>query len=304
MITKQILIIDDEKEQAEALKNSIVLVLFPDADVFLASKEDEIERAVTERFYNLVLLDIKLNGYRKDGIEYAKQIIEVNPFAKIIFISGFLADYMDVLNEFLKSNRVLAFSGKKTNYEEWKKELEPLIRSYYEESAYKNEVNKALLASYANAKNEPDTYKKGVLFEDFVSFLFRNIGYKTIQKRVKDFSLNEVDLIVRNDITDNFLSRFGEYILVECKNRPAENVAKNEYIVFKNKLDTTNHLAKLGFLVTTSKMARTAYQEALRDCRDIDKVVFIDDQRIFELINAEDMKEKLKEIIDSQVKDN
>ena len=83
----------------------------------------------------------------------------MNPFAKIIFVSGFLADYTDVLNEFLKSNRVLAFSEKK-DYEEWKKELEPLIRSYYEETTYKNEINRILLASYANAKNEPDTYKK------------------------------------------------------------------------------------------------------------------------------------------------
>lgn len=303
MITKQILVIDDEKEQAEALKN-IVLEMFRDADVFLVSEENEIEHAVTERFYNLVLLDIKLNGCRKDGIEYAKQIMEVNPFAKIIFVSGFLADYMEVLNDFLKSNRVLAFSGKKTNYAEWKNELEPLIRSYYEETEYKNEINKALLTSYANAKNEPDTYKKGVMFEDFVSFLFRNVGFKTILKRVKDKSLNEVDLIVRNDIDDGFLSKFGKYILVECKNKPGNNVSKNDYIVFKNKVDNTNHLAELGFLITTSKMAWTAYQEALRDSHDVSKVVFIDDQRIFELINAEDMKEKLKEIIDAQVKDN
>lgn len=302
MITKQILVIDDEKEQAEALKRT-VLEMFPDADVFLASKEDEIEHAVAERFYNLVLLDIKLNGCRKNGIDYAKQIIEVNPFAKIIFVSGFLADYTDVLNEFLKSNRVLAFSEKK-DYEEWKKELEPLIRSYYEETTYKNEINRILLASYANAKNEPDTYKKGVMFEDFVSFLFRNIGFKTILKRVKDRSLNEVDLIVRNDIDDNFLTKFGKYVLVECKNRPGDSVSKNDYIVFKSKLDTTNHMAELGFLVTTSKMAWTAYQEAMRDSHDVSKIVFIDDRRIFDLINAEDMKEKLKEIIDSQVKDN
>lgn len=303
MITKQILVIDDEKEQAVALRN-IILEMFPDAEVFLASMEDEIERAVAERFYNLVLLDIKLNGCRKNGIEYARQIMETNPFAKIIFVSGFLADYMDVLNEFLQSNRVLAFFGKKTNYAEWKKELEPLIRAYYEEATYKNEVNKALLASYANAKNEPDTFKKGVMFEDFVSFLFLNIGYKTILKRVKDLSLNEVDLIVRNDIDDGFLTKFGKYVLVECKNRPEDSVSKNDYIVFKNKLDTSNHLAELGFIVTTSKMARTAYQEALRDCRDVSKIVFIDDRRIFDLINAEDMKEQLKEIIDSQVKDN
>lgn len=302
MITKQILIIDDEEDQAKALK-SIILEMFPDSNVFLTSKEDEIERAVTERFYNLVLLDIKLNGCRKNGIDYATQIIEVNPFAKIVFVSGFLADYMDMLNVFLKSNRVLAFLEKK-GYSEWKKDLEPLIRSYYEETTFKSEINKALLAAYANAKNEPDTYKKGEMFEDFVSFLFRNIGYKTILKRVKDKSLNEVDLIVRNDIDDSFLPKFGKYILVECKNRPEDKVSKNDYILFKNKLDTSNHLAELGFLVTTSKMAWTAYQEALRDSRDVSKIVFIDDQRVFELINAEDMKEKLKEIIDTQVKDN
>lgn len=304
MITKQILVIDDDKEQAEAIKNNVLKIMFRDADVFLASEENVIERAVAERFYNLVLLDIKLKGCRKNGIEYAKQIMEVNPFAKIIFVSGFLADYLDVLNDFLKSNRVLAFSEKKTNYVEWKKELEPLIRSCYEQAEYKNEVNKALLASYANAKNEPDTYKKGVMFENFVSFLFRNVGFKTILKRVKDKSLNEVDLIVRNDIDDVFLSKFGKYILVECKNKPENNVSKNDYIVFKNKVDNTNHLAELGFLITTSKMAWTAYQEAARDSHDVSKVVFIDDQRIFELINAEDMKEKLKEIIDTQVKDN
>lgn len=303
MITKQILVIDDEKGQAEILKG-LVLEKFQDADVFLASEENEIERAVTERFYNLVLLDIKLKGCRKNGIDYAKQIMEVNPFAKIIFVSGFLEDYLDELNDFLKSNRVLAFSEKKTNYDEWIKELEPLIRSYYEEAEYKNEINKALLAYYANAKNEPDAYKKGVMFEDFVLFLFRNVGFKTISKRVKDKSLNEVDLIVRNDIDDVFLLKFGKYILVECKNKPENNVSKNDYIIFKHKLDNTNHLAELGFLITTSKMARTAYQEALRDSRDLSKVVFIDDKRIFELINAEDMKEKLKEIIDTQVKDN
>ena len=64
MITKQILVIDDDKEQAVALKR-IVLEVFSDADAFLASKEDEIEHAVTERFYNLVLLDLVHDNFYK-----------------------------------------------------------------------------------------------------------------------------------------------------------------------------------------------------------------------------------------------
>jgi CheY-like chemotaxis protein len=267
------------------------------------SKEDEIEKAISERFYNLVLLDIRMDGFKKDGIAFAKQILELNPFSKIIFVSRFLTEYMDYLNIFLKSGRVLAFSDKK-EYSKWMEELKPLIQSYYDETEYKNEVNKALLASYAEAKNEVDPYKKGVMFENFVTILFRNIGFTTIMKRVKDKSLNEVDLIVRNDINDGFLSDFGQYILVECKNKPEESISKNDYILFKNKLENTGGLSNIGFLFTTSKMANTAYIEAVRDSHGSRKVFFVDDKGIYDLLNADDMKGKLKDIIDSQVKDN
>lgn len=302
MITKQILIIDDETVQAEALKKKIGEA-FPDAEILALSKENEIDKAISERFYNLVLLDIRMDGFKKNGITFAKQIIELNPFSKIIFVSRFLTEYMDYLNDFLKSGRVLAFSDKK-EYGKWMEELKPLIQSYYDESEYKSEVNKALLASYADAKNEEDTYKKGVMFENFVTILFRNMGYKAILKRVKDKSLNEVDLIVRNDINDGFLSNFGQYILIECKNRPDENISKNDYILFKSKLENTGGLSNIGFLFTTSKMAKTAYIEAVRDSHGTRKIFFVDDQGIYELLNADDMKEKLKEIIDNQVKDN
>lgn len=302
MITKQILIIDDEAVQAEALKKKLGEA-FPDAEIMALSKEAEIEKAISERFYNLVLLDIRMDGFNKDGIAFAKQILELNPFAKIIFVSRFLKEYMDYLNDFLKSGRVLAFSDKK-EYGKWVDELKPMIQSYYEETEYKNEVNKALLASYAAAKNETDTYKKGVMFEEFVTILFRNIGFTKILKRVKDKSLNEVDLIVRNDIHDEFLSAFGQYILVECKNKPEENISKNDYILFKSKLENTGGLSNIGFLFTTSKMAKTAYIEAVRESHGTRKIFFVDDQCIYDLLNADDMKEKLKEIIDNQVKDN
>ena len=52
MITKQILIIDDEAVQAEALKKKIGEA-FPDAEIQALSTEDEIEKAISERFYSL-----------------------------------------------------------------------------------------------------------------------------------------------------------------------------------------------------------------------------------------------------------
>ncbi|MBI3233550.1 MAG: restriction endonuclease [Bacteroidetes bacterium] len=73
-------------------------------------------------------------------------------------------------------------------------------------------------------------------FEHFVSLVFQSIGFNNVNKRVIDKSLNEVDLIIRNDIEDSFLSKFGKYILVECKNKPKEKVDKNTFIVFNSKL--------------------------------------------------------------------
>ena len=70
------------------------------------------------------------------------------------------------------------------------------------------------------------------------------------------------------------------------------------------KLKETNGLAELGFLITTSSFKRTAYLEALRSSEGQHKVVFIDNSLMMSLIKADDPREELKRIIDSQVKDN
>lgn len=300
-MTKKILVIDDERTQAEALALKIGRA-FTDAEMIVASSEEEIESYVTDKFYNLAILDIRFDGYKKNGIDIAKQIIEVNPFAKIIFVSRFLVEYTPMLNPLMSTGRILAFSDKK-EYDAWMEELKPIISSYYEDPSNGNEVNAALTATYAAAKNEEDTYKKGTMFEDFVALLFRSIGYNAIYKRVKDLSLNEVDLIVRNEIDDAFLSKFNKYIIVECKNRPDTPVNKNDFIVFKNKLDATYGLASLGFLFSTSYVTWNTYEEAIRDSKEGSKVIFIDNTRMQQLLSSSDIKEELKRIIDAQVKD-
>lgn len=303
MATKAILIIDDEEAQAKALELKLSEKI-REAIFFVASKSNEIENAIENKFYNLVILDIRMDGYEFDGIALANKIIAINPFAKIIFVSRFIAEYLSALQPLMSNGKILGFSEKK-DYNTWIPELLPLIESYYKEIEQNPlEVNNALLQYYAEAKNETNTFNKGIKFENFITILFRSIGFKEILKRVKDKSLNEVDLILRNDIDDNFLAKFGKYILIECKNKPEDKTDKNDFVLFFEKLRNTNGLAELGFLITTSSLTRNTYIEATRTSSEKYKIVFINNQIMSNLLSSADLKEGLKKIIDCQVKDN
>lgn len=303
MALKKILVIDDERLQAEAVGQT-VCEIFAEAEVMVASSKEDILDYINNKFYNLVVLDLRMDQYDFDGISLAKDIMNINPFAKILFVSKFASEYLSRLSPLLISGSVLGFSEKR-DYESWKPELKQIIGDYYEAlGADPSQINSALLNYYADLKNESDPFLKGQKFEDFVAILFRSIGFKEIMKRVKDKSLNEVDMIIRNDIDDSFLYKFGKYILVECKNKPEVHTDKNDYIVFLSKVRNTCGLSELGFLFTTSTITRNTYIEAVRNSRDKEKIVIIDNACMYELLNSIDLKEGLKRIIDNQVKDN
>ena len=199
---------------------------------------------------------------------------------------------------------MLGFSEKKVDYNSWGEELKSIILPYYEKLDENPEVTStALINMYSELKDEEDKFKRGARFEDFISLFFQNIGFKDIRKRTRDKSLNEIDLIIRNEIEDPLLTKFGKYILIECKNH-IDKIDKNDFIIFKSKLAETNGLAELGFFITTSSFKRTVYLEAIRTSGGDKKIIFIDNPIMMNLLKAIDPKEELKRVIDSQVKDN
>ncbi len=303
MVTRKILVIDDEKPQAIALAKTIESVI-PMSNVLNASAKEEIINYVENKFYNLAVIDIRMDAYDFNGISLARRILEINPYAKILFVSKFIPEYLDELTPLLQNGNVLGFSDKKIDYDEWGEELKNVILPYYEQlDSNPQSISTALINMYSELKDEENTYLKGSRFEDFISLLFQSIGFSEIVKRTRDKSLNEVDLIVRNEIDDPFLTKFGKYILIECKNH-LDTIDKNDFILFKSKLTATNGLAELGFFITTSSFKRTAYLEALRSSEGHHKIVFIDNSLLMRLIKSEDPREELKRIIDYQVKDN
>lgn len=300
---KTVLILDDEQDQAEGLYKFLSTAL-PQFHFEWYSTEDGIRTAIEHRFYSLAIVDLRMDKYTIDGLEIIRRIFAINPFAKVIVISAFREEYFGKLKEILLTGKVVDVFEKEA-FKIFSDKLQHAVANYFEKlERDPSEINNALLQYYADAKNEKDTYNKGQRFEHFISLLFQSFGYKEINKRVKDKSLNEVDLIIRNETDDPFLNKFGKYILIECKNKPEEGVSKNDFIVFDRKLQNTNGLAELGILATSGYIAWNTYYEAIRTAGENRKVIFISNPEIEELIRAVDKKEAFKRLIDSQVKDN
>lgn len=300
---KSVLIIDDEEQQAKNLKNALSKQM-PDVFFKTASSEEEIESKVTDFFYMVAIVDLRMDKHEKDGIDIIKEINERNKIAKVIAVSAYATEYSEALKKLEDGGNIYCFSSKK-KMDEWVPELTESVEGCFSQIDAKYYISqKALLSYYNDAKNEPETYKKGQNFEYFISMLFSNMGYGRIQTRVRDKSSNEIDLIIRNETDDLFLSKFGKYFLVECKNKPEEAVGKNDFIVFFNKLQNTSTMSELGILCTTGYIARTTFLEAMRESKSDKKVIFLSNPEIIRLITSGNIKEEFKNILDEQVKDN
>ncbi|MBX9889450.1 MAG: response regulator [Flavobacteriaceae bacterium] len=300
---KNVIIIDDVKEQAEGLDKGLSK-LMPHYSFDNYHSEESILDAIENRFFSLAIIDIRMDEFSFDGIDLAKKIFEVNPFSHVIIISAFKDEYFLRLKDLFLTGKVVDIQDKE-DFETWLPKLKNTIESYYENiEKDPSEINNALLQFYSEAKNETDTYRKGEKFEHFMSLMFQSIGFNQVLKRVKDKSLNEVDLIIRNDIEDSFIGKFGKYILVECKNMPVTKVNKNDFIVFQNKLKNTNGLAELGIIATTGFITKNTYIEAVRESGESRKILFLSNPEIEKLIKAENKLSTFKNLIDNQVKDN
>ena len=81
-----ILIVDDEKETAEALKTYFDLQR---TACWVAGDGDEALKVISEQKPDLVLLDITLRGSRLSGFQVLQEAKRVLPSAKIFMITGY-----------------------------------------------------------------------------------------------------------------------------------------------------------------------------------------------------------------------
>ena len=91
-MVKEILIIEDEKAQAEGLKKALQQEL-SSHNFSCVFEEEKMIYAIENKFFNLAIVDLRMDKFSINGIELIEKIIEVNPFSKIIIVSAYLVDF-------------------------------------------------------------------------------------------------------------------------------------------------------------------------------------------------------------------
>lgn len=108
--------------------------------------------------------------------------------------------------------------------------------------------------------------EKGRSLEELCSQLFSSVPGLTVNGRVRS-QTEEIDISILNDSSDPRLRREGAVILAECKNWTGR-CGKNEFVLFKEKLENRSRRATLGFLISWNGFADTITKEMLRGSRE------------------------------------
>ena len=125
-----------------------------------------------------------------------------------------------------------------------------------------------LVDAVATAQSADD---KGRSLEELCSQLFACVPGLKVSGRVRS-QTEEIDITILNDSDDPRLRREAAIILAECKNWTGR-CGKNEFVLFKEKIENRSRRATLGFLISWNGFAGTITKEMLRGSREETLVV-------------------------------
>jgi hypothetical protein len=115
------------------------------------------------------------------------------------------------------------------------------------------------------------SHERGRSLEELVSRLFETIPGFTVTDRIKT-ATEEIDIAVLNDSTDPRFRRESTILLAECKNWSGK-CGKDEFVLFKEKIENRSNRCSLGFLVSWNGFKSTVTKEMLRGSREHTLVV-------------------------------
>jgi hypothetical protein len=142
-----------------------------------------------------------------------------------------------------------------------------------------------LIEKWKEVLKEKDKNRKGTLLEELLKSIMGSIfGTDKVTTRRKT-QTEEIDIVIRNEIDDEFWKKEGPLIIGECKNWSTK-VGKNEVVLFRSKIENRFRRCKLGFLISINGFKKTAILEKLRDSKGIYLIVFIGRTELEKLIEA------------------
>jgi len=137
----------------------------------------------------------------------------------------------------------------------------------------------------------PTTDDKGRCLEELCSRLFDTIPGFTVNGRIRT-ATEEIDITILNDSDDPRLRRETALLLGECKNWTGK-CGKNEFVIFREKIENRNRRCSLGFLLSWNGFASTVTKEMLRGSKEEIMIVPITGKEVRMAVRDGDFKKIL-----------
>lgn len=144
------------------------------------------------------------------------------------------------------------------------------------------------------------TYDKGRALEELIAHLFQTFPGFSISQRNASTETEEIDIILLNASTDPRFQRESAILLVECKNWSSK-CGKNEFVIFKEKIENRSSRCTLGFLVSWNGFAQTVTKEMLRGSREQTLIIPLEGKDIKKAVRENNFEQILTEAWHSAV---
>jgi len=121
----------------------------------------------------------------------------------------------------------------------------------------------------------------------------------TVTNRIRT-ATEEIDISILNDSEDPRLRRESALLLAECKNWMGK-CGKDEFVIFREKIENRNQRCNLGFLISWNGFATTVTKEMLRGSREQTLIVPVTGKDLRAAVRDSDFLKVLVECWDKAV---
>lgn len=285
--TLRLLIVDDEEVVHDILRRK----LEHRADILLSgttTPEEALQRITSETF-DLVLLDLRLL-FGTEGLDVLAEIKKLRPQTEVMMLSAY--GTISVVVEAMKRGAI-DFIPKDKDYEDL---VVLKLDKFIGDAVLLADRERNIKGLYETAFTEEQN-RKGKALETFIAALFSSIeGFVEVDRNIIT-ETEEIDIVFRNESNHPIWQKERSLILVECKNWLSKRVGKNEFVVFKEKMENRAGRCSLGFLVCVDEFAETVTKEMLRSSKTELLIVPIDGDKLQQLVESQNRNQLLLDLL-------
>jgi hypothetical protein len=167
------------------------------------------------------------------------------------------------------------FWSQKNNFQSQKPESTDKNTTKRQSSRFLNDQRNFCQASESELENliksvetSASCAQRGKSLEELISKLFETVPGLTVDSRNLITETEEIDIVLINHgKTGSVLDREEPVFLVECKNWSSK-CGKNEFVLFKEKIENRSLRCSLGFFISWNGFKSTITMEMLRGSRE------------------------------------